>query len=110
MDCGARPEELEHFARGIHRYAEWQIFPELSDRLVLCDFCEVDFQSYWPDYFGLPENAEPGERRQFIRELHDLQMADDWVCPKCGKRKPFADLVLRARRTFGGGSPDPAES
>jgi hypothetical protein len=105
MDCGARPDELEHFARGRHTFAEWQIFPELSDRLVLCDFCEVDFQSYYPEYFGLGPKLEPGRNRQFIRSRRDVEPVDDWVCPECMRRKGFVDFVARARRVFGAAPP-----
>ena len=105
MDCGPRPDELEHFASGRHTYAEWQLFPELADRLVLCDFCEIDFGSYLPEYFGMPAGSEPGRRRQFIRERRDLMVVEDWVCPECQTRKGFAEFVVRVRLAFGGDAP-----
>ncbi|NLC23014.1 MAG: hypothetical protein GX776_00855 [Oxalobacter sp.] len=54
--CGANPEELSHLAAGRHTYSEYEIFPELT--LVLCDFCDVDFGSYDPVWFGLPKQAK----------------------------------------------------
>src|SRR5688572_17248489 len=58
MDCGHVPQELEHLREGQHTYAEYRIFGPLS--LVLCDFCQVDFDSYDPAYFGLPRTARIG--------------------------------------------------
>jgi hypothetical protein len=46
-DCGADPAELGHLAAGPHKYAEFLIF---DAAITLCDFCQVDFASYAPDY------------------------------------------------------------
>ena len=48
MECGGDDFELDHFKE--HNYTEYEIF--FDQRLVLCDFCDVDFGSYDPTYFG----------------------------------------------------------
>ena len=58
MDCGHDPTELQHFAEHCHSYAEYRILDSLS--LVLCSFCQVDFGSYDPTYFGLPATTRIG--------------------------------------------------
>ena len=68
MDCGHDPQELQHFADCQHTYAENLIFGPLS--LVLCNFCQVDFGSYDPTYFGLPPRARIGfEYMSFVAKL-----------------------------------------
>ena len=105
MDCGARPAELDHFARGRHTYSEWQIFPDLPDRLVLCEFCEADFPSYDAAYFGIRAEVEPGQYRKFVRARTDVAPLEDWVCPECVRRQGFVDFVARARRAYAGSPP-----
>ena len=59
-DCGHDPEELVHLAEGRHTYDEIET---LGARAVLCDFCQSDFSSYDPTYFGLPGGAQGPARR-----------------------------------------------
>ena len=97
MDCGASPDELRHFHEGLHTYAEFRIFDSL--RLILCNFCQVDFGSYQPEYFGLPDAARLGFGSMiWIREVNPPEKSFDKVCPDCGKRLAFLRFVSEARQ------------
>src|SRR5882724_11749050 len=78
MECGDLPKEIEHALAGTHTYAEMRIFGELT--LVLCNFCQVDFGSFHPEYFGLPTAAVIGyEKMQFLRTVDDVRIGKDKV-------------------------------
>ncbi|MGV3661956.1 MAG: hypothetical protein ACO1TE_17360 [Prosthecobacter sp.] len=96
MDCGNDPQELQHCAEGKHTYAEYLIFGPLS--LVLCDFCHVDFASYDPTYFGLPQKArvDPWDM-SLVREVIPCTPTFDKVCPECRRRLSFLEFVAAAR-------------
>lgn len=97
MDCGHDPAEVQHCLERRHTYAECRIFGELS--LVLCNFCQVDFSSYDPAYFGLPPGKSTGmggRDWQLIREVSST-VAKDKCCATCGHRLPFLEFVLQAR-------------
>jgi rubrerythrin len=98
--CGAEPRELTAFERGRHTYEEWLLFPELGARgaVVLCNYCEVDIASYAAERFGLPPGEEVGARGVRVRSRPDVQVEEDWVCPECGKRSTFLNLVAAVRR------------
>ena len=100
MDCGSVPQEIEHARQGKHKYAEYRIFGDLS--LVLCDFCQVDFSSYDPTFFGLPMGTRVGMERgwQFVRDVEPV-ITKDKCCTKCGYRLPFLEFVARARELHG---------
>src|SRR5262245_22994042 len=92
MECGAFPEELQHFAEGRHTYAEYRIFGELS--LVLCNFCQVDFGSNDPRYFGLAENVRIGfEKMSLVRNVDPSPVTYDQVCPVCKHRLAYLRFV-----------------
>jgi len=98
-DCGGDPKELSDFRRQIHQYNEYEIFPGL--RLVLCDFCDVDFDSYDPTIFGLPERP-PGVSPKIgawslIRTVADPRIEKDKYCTSCGHRLAFLRFVEKAR-------------
>lgn len=96
MDCGHDPVELQHFTEGKHTFAEYRIFGSLS--LVLCDFCQVDFGSYDPTYFGLPATARIGfGHMSLIRDYQPPQQTFDKVCPECHRRLSFLQFVSNAR-------------
>jgi hypothetical protein len=67
-ECGAVAEELEHFKSGKHSYAEYEVFPRL--KLTLCNFCDVDFGSRDPTFFGLPRSARIGY--EFMRLVRPI--------------------------------------
>ncbi|MBB5030545.1 hypothetical protein HNQ65_000099 [Prosthecobacter vanneervenii] len=97
MDCGHDPMEVVHAQKGRHTYAEYRVFGALS--LVLCNFCQVDFTSYAPAYFGLPSGTQiglGGRDWQLIREM-PATVRKDKCCASCGHRLSFLEFVLQAR-------------
>jgi hypothetical protein len=96
MECGHLDEEIEHALAGIHTYYEMRIFGELS--LILCDFCQVDFGSFHPEFFSLPPNARIGfGKMQFIRSIDNYSIQKDKFCPDCRHRIQFLNFVYQAR-------------
>ena len=96
-ECGADPEELEHFRQGKHTYQRFEIFDGLE--LNLCDFCMVDFGSRDPSYFGLPRSSRIGfERMRFVSDVRNPSIGKDKYCPDCGRRLAFLKFVAEARR------------
>jgi hypothetical protein len=96
-ECGALATEIEHFRAGKHSYREYEIFPPL--RLTLCNFCDVDFGSFDPAFFGLPPGAKIGY--EYFRALEPVEqptLARDKFCPSCGYRLKFLRFIADARR------------
>jgi hypothetical protein len=96
-DCGWDPIEIEHFKKGEHTYAIYEIFNGL--KLTLCNFCDVDFGSYDFEYFGF-------ERGKYL-DLHDFnyvkdiefpQIETDKFCPACSRRLKFLNFVFKIRQ------------
>jgi hypothetical protein len=97
FECGADPIEREHFEQGKHTYREYEVFPPL--RLTLCNFCDVDFGSFDPTYFGLPAKARIGY--QYFVPLEPVRspaLGHDKYCEACGYRLRFLRFVAEARR------------
>lgn len=95
-ECGGLPEELEHFREGKHTFTEYEVFPPL--KLVLCNFCDVDFGSRDPKFFGLPPGARIGLKyMRACRSVETKTLALDKFCPECGLRLAFLRFVQRAR-------------
>ena len=79
MDCGGEESELTHFKE--HEYNEWEII--FGERLILCDFCDVDFASYKSDFFGFKNRRVPGfEHFSFVRKLdwNEIQLQYGRFC------------------------------
>ena len=94
-DCGHDPEELVHLAEGRHTYDEVET---LGARAVLCDFCQSDFSSYDPTYFGRPARTPLGRPyMQLVRAVRDPRPALDKFCPQCQHRLAFLRFVAQAR-------------
>ena len=55
-ECGGSPVEIEHFQQRRHTFRKYEIFQPL--RLIFCNFCDVDFASFDPTFFGLPQKSE----------------------------------------------------
>jgi len=103
MECGGSPGEIDEALAGKHSYSEYQIFGDLS--LVLCNFCQCDFGSYDPTYFGLPLRTKIGMMDRgwkFIRAVPPVIVKDKW-CPQCRERLSYLSFVVRARELHGGG-------
>jgi hypothetical protein len=102
-DCGWDSSELEHFRERKHTYTEYVVFPGLN--LTLCDFCAVDFGSYDPTFFGLPQASRIGfEKMTFVQQLQNPATRIDKFCPSCGHRLVFLRFVKRAREINAEGS------
>ena len=98
MDCGWDPQELEHFTAGKHSYAELEVL--FGERLVLCDFCQVDFASYDPTFVGLDAGACIGLKdMRFVRDIDGPSLGKDKFCPSCHHRLAFLEFVARVRET-----------
>lgn len=94
-DCGHEPAELDELSRREHEYFVYSCF---GQEIVLCDFCDVDFGSYHPKYFGSkrawPEDG-PLER---VRGIDDPRPARDGYCARCRHRKAFLSFLKAARK------------
>src|SRR3954447_8807710 len=78
FDCGALPSEMEHFLRGEHTFSEVIAF---GVPIVLCDFCQVDFSSYHPEYFNRPHGTKLGLAEfTFVGDVRDATPAKDKFC------------------------------
>ena len=100
QECGHLPEEIEHALSGKHTYAEMRIFGNLN--LILCDFCQVDFGSFQPEYFGLPHDANIDYgKMQLVREVPEIFIGQDKSCPQCNLRLKFVKFVIAAREFHG---------
>jgi len=96
MDCGDDPKEITDLLKNSHTYSEFEVSPGL--RLILCNFCEADFSSYDPTYFGLPLGTKMGIGKMiFIRNIEDPKIIKDFVCPTCNHRLAFLDFMVRFR-------------
>jgi len=96
-ECGALPQEIEHFAGGKHSYAEYEVFPPL--KLTLCNFCDVDFDSRDPTFFGLPRNARIGyQYMRLVQTVREPMLSRDKFCPACDLRLSFLRFVHQARQ------------
>jgi hypothetical protein len=94
MDCGGDEFEQDHFLN--HEYNEYEIC--FKQRLVLCNFCDVDFGSYVPEYLGFPSGKRIGyEHFIFIKNVEDKQLRPDNFCPECHKRLPFLKFIIACR-------------
>lgn len=97
MECGHKPEEIEQTLAGRHTFIERRIFGNLT--LVLCDFCEVDFGSFAPEFFGLPRRTRLGlGQMDFVRMLDHVVIGQDKFCPQYGYRLAFLEFAAQARQ------------
>jgi hypothetical protein len=96
FDCGHAAAELQELAAGEHTYHRYRVF---GQEIVLCDFCDADFGSYYPSHFGLPGKT-PGEAKyelDLIAPVDHPQPAKDFVCENCKYRLAFLRFLAAAR-------------
>ena len=98
-DCGHDPRELQDLAEGQHDYDEVEV---CGVRAVLCDFCQADFPSYDPAYFGGRYGVPIGRDMQVIRTLREPSPGVDKYCPTCQRRLAFLRFVQQARAVAAG--------
>ncbi len=101
-DCGHLPEEVEHFRSGRHEY---RLVSAFGERMVLCDFCVVDFGSYEPGFFGLPPSTRIGLGTQHLVVMEPVlapQLSKDAHCEGCSRRLKFLTWLEAVRRRHEG--------
>ena len=78
-------------------YMEYEVY--FNQRLVLCNFCDVDFSSYKPEYFGFPSTKKIGlQDFNFIQVVTDKTLGVDKYCPECDKRLAVLKFVSVCRQ------------
>ncbi len=92
FDCGHIHRELDECIRGEHEYHVFEIW---GQEIVLCDFCDADFGSYSPDYWGLPEGPLPDYPLHLVRKVESPSIGRDLYCANCNHRLDF--LLFRSR-------------
>ena len=99
MECGGNDIEIGHLRKGEHTYAIYRIFKKYD--IALCDFCQADFSSYGPEYFGLAKGRRVGLGREFdyVKDVDDLSVRRDKYCPACRHRLPFLRFIKNARES-----------
>lgn len=88
--------ELAELDNGEHTYSEFRVFGH--HLIVLCDFCDADFGSYLPSYFGLPETGRviDDPQMELIRELpRPWKRTEEKFCPYCQKSLQFLEFRKR---------------
>jgi len=94
MDCGGIEEELGHYKE--HHYREYELY--FNQRLVLCNFCDVDFGSYDTSYFGFLKSKQIGfQDFKLIREINDKELRKGKFCPDCHRGLIFLKFVQHCR-------------
>lgn len=94
MECGGGKEELDHYLD--HNYNEYEVY--FDQRLILCDFCEVDFSSYDSTHFGFKRGKSIGMNDfNFVREITNKELCFDKYCPECHHRLPFLKFIKKCR-------------
>jgi hypothetical protein len=96
-DCGWQPEEIVHLQQHLHTYSTYEIYQGL--KLTLCNFCDVDFGSYKPEYFGFKHGERIGpEHFTFVKQLDRPEVVKDKFCPECSKRLRFLNVLAEIRQ------------
>ena len=90
MSCGSDKSELDHYEA--HIYCEYELY--FGQRLILCNFCDVDFSSYNPTHFGFDSGKRLGLTDfAFVRDISDKSLLLDQYCPTCNLRLPFLNFI-----------------
>jgi hypothetical protein len=100
-DCGGFPKEIEHFKNKEHKYAKFEVYGSI---LTLCNFCDVDFSSYAPSFWGLKTQQRPGYGSPGFRKIseipHDkLSIKKGKFCPHCNARLTLINAKIKAQTT-----------
>lgn len=94
-DCGHADSEIGEFERREHEYHQFELW---GHSLVLCDFCDADFGSYYPEYWGLPAGPLPDYPLHLIGPLASPKISEDHVCDPCKHRLAFLNLLSAIRK------------
>ncbi len=96
FECGAQEKEIAEYHEGKHKYHEYEVFPGVN--AILCNFCDVDFGSIDPTFFGLPRKAKIGyEKMKLVREIENQGITKDKYCLECNHRLSYLRFVASAR-------------
>ena len=93
-DCGHEKSELAELARGEHEYHLYTIY---GQELVLCDFCEADFDSYDYDYLGVPEETANNYPLKLIAKVDNPRPKQDKFCLECDHRLAYLVFLKNVR-------------
>ena len=66
FDCGHEESEISELINDEHEYHIFEVF---GQEIVLCDFCDADFGSYYPDYFGMSGEFPKDYPLELIKKL-----------------------------------------
>jgi hypothetical protein len=94
FDCGHAPDEIGECLRGEHEYHRFKLW---GQSLVLCDFCDADFGSYYPDYFGLPGSLPQDYPLELAAKPESRAITTDMYCSSCKHRLAFLQFLKAAR-------------
>jgi len=94
-DCGHAEGELKELKENYHEYHVFKVF---GQEIVLCDFCDADFGSYYPDYFGLPGEYPQDYPMELLHKLEKPEIEKDLYCSECKHRKDFLEFLENARK------------
>jgi hypothetical protein len=95
-DCGWDPKEIQDLTEKKHVYKTYEVYKGL--RLTLCNFCDVDFGSYKPVYFGFKNGRRIGfQNFNFVRQIGNPEIVKDKFCPECSKRLTFLRFLAAVR-------------
>lgn len=94
MECGGAVKKLDHYRE--HKFTEYEVYFE--QRLILCDFCDVDFSSFDPTYFGFKKGQRIGLNDfNYVREITNKELYFDKYCNECNLRLPFLKFIEKCR-------------
>ena len=100
-DCGCDPKEILDLKEKKHVYKTYEVYDGF--RLTLCNFCDVDFGSYKPEYFGFKDGRKIGfENFNFVRQIDNPEIVKDKFCPECSKRLTFLRFLAAVRAQMKG--------
>src|SRR6476659_4205749 len=96
-DCGHAEQELAELVAGEHTYHEFRVFGQHP--IVLCNFCDADFGSYYPSYFGLPDRGGViGDVLELVRSVDPTPYPiTDGYCEQCKHRLAFLNFLAAVR-------------
>ena len=94
MECGGDEMELDHYQE--HNYREYEVY--FNQKIILCEFCDVDFGSYDPAHFGFEKGKRVGHKDfNFVKDITEKQLRLDKFCTNCKHRLPFLNFINKCR-------------
>jgi hypothetical protein len=98
-DCGWREIEIQHFKEKKHIYAKFEVY---GSKLILCNFCDVDFSSFHPSFWGFSAKEKIGYGSKDFHKIEEipyekLGIGKDKFCPFCYARLTFLRALVKTR-------------